>query len=53
MSHPGQYHEGLREEFGLLEKTLCMSANQFLSSHYNLHSLYGFREANYTMRWVT
>ena len=47
----GVYHEGLNQEFGLLEKTLCMSADQYFSSHYNVHSLYGFGEANSTMRW--
>ena len=35
---------------GIFTKTLCMTANQFLSVHYNLHSLYGLTEANATMR---
>ncbi len=29
----------------LMEKTLCASAQQHLSSHYNLHSMYGHFEA--------
>ncbi|KAL5515500.1 hypothetical protein EMCRGX_G000674 [Ephydatia muelleri] len=33
--------------------TLCMTANQYLSTHYNLHSLYGLTEANSTMNALT
>ncbi|KAL5494209.1 hypothetical protein EMCRGX_G015493 [Ephydatia muelleri] len=33
--------------------TLCMTANQFLGTHYNLHSLYGLTEANTTMNALT
>jgi lysosomal alpha-glucosidase len=47
---PGVYHEGLIDIFGIIKKTLCMSANQSASLHYNVHSLYGFSEANKTMR---
>ena len=35
---------------GIFTKTLCMTSSQFLSIHYNLHSLYGLTEANATMR---
>lgn len=36
-------------EFGLLpEKTLCLSAKQHASTHYNVHSLYGHFEAKVT-----
>lgn len=38
---------------GIFTKTLCMTANQFLSVHYNLHSLYGLTEANATMSALT
>ena len=34
---------------GLVEKTLCMSAVQNASRHYNVHSLYGHTEAKATM----
>lgn len=34
----------------LKAKTLCASAQQKLSSHYNLHSLYGLMEAKATAR---
>ncbi|XP_047134482.1 lysosomal alpha-glucosidase isoform X1 [Hydra vulgaris] len=33
----------------LSQKTLCMSAQQHIGIHYNLHSLYGHSEANVTM----
>lgn len=33
----------------LLDKTICMSAKQAISTHYNLHSLYGYSEAVQTM----
>ncbi|KAL5515497.1 hypothetical protein EMCRGX_G000671 [Ephydatia muelleri] len=33
--------------------TLCMTANQYLSTHYNLHNLYGLTEANSTMNALT
>ena len=33
----------------ILEKTLCMTAKQNLSLHYNVHSLYGHTEAIATM----
>ena len=32
----------------LYSKTLCMTSNQFLSSHYNTHNLYGISEAMMT-----
>jgi len=32
----------------LSDKTLCSSAQQYLSSHYNLHSMYGHFEAKVT-----
>lgn len=28
----------------LFSRTLCMTANHFLSSHYNVHNLYGAAE---------
>lgn len=34
----------------LKSKTLCASAQQKLSSHYNLHNLYGLMEAQATAR---
>lgn len=34
----------------LRSKTLCVSAQQKLSSHYNLHNLYGLMEAQATAR---
>lgn len=34
----------------LKSKTLCVSAQQKLSSHYNLHNLYGLMEAQATAR---
>lgn len=34
----------------LPEKTLCASTQQFLSSHYNLHNMYGHFEAVATHR---
>ena len=36
----------------LTDKTLCMTAQQYYSSHYNVHSLYGHTEAIATMKWV-
>lgn len=37
---------------GLLRaKTVCATAQQKLSTHYNLHSLYGLMEAKATARW--
>ena len=41
---------GTIKENVIYHKTLCMSAKQHLSSHYNLHSLYGHSEAKATMR---
>jgi hypothetical protein len=32
----------------LSSKTLCPSAQQYLSQHYNLHSMYGYFEAQAT-----
>ncbi len=32
----------------LSTRTLCPSAQHYLSSHYNLHSLYGYFEAQAT-----
>ena len=32
----------------LFHKTVCPSAIQYLSRHYNLHNLYGLMEANAT-----
>lgn len=32
----------------LYAKTLCPSAQQYLSSHYNLHSMYGYFESQAT-----
>jgi len=40
------YHEN---QMSLNEKTLCMTARQNCSVHYNVHSLYGFGETNHTM----
>ncbi|XP_041362596.1 lysosomal alpha-glucosidase-like [Gigantopelta aegis] len=34
----------------LSSRTVCPSAKQFVSSHYNVHSLYGFSEARATMQ---
>ena len=36
-------------QYGLIEKTLCMSAQQSVSTHYNVHSLYGMTEAKATL----
>ena len=32
----------------LISKSLCPSAQQYLSQHYNLHSMYGYFEAQVT-----
>lgn len=45
--HPaGAYHDDVMT---LDYDTICMSANQNYSVHYNVHSLYGFGETNHTM----
>lgn len=46
---PGIYHEEIDKNISLFTKTLCMSAHQNISTHYNVHSLYGHGEANHTM----
>lgn len=40
----------IRKQGSILDKTLCMTGVQYLSSHYNVHSLYGHTEAIETMR---
>ena len=43
----------IRQTWGqdkLIQKTLCMTSKQFLSLHYNIHSLYGHTEVIYTMK---
>ena len=61
---PGQFHcftksaiikcpfdtTGALKGSGILHKTLCMSAKQYISSHYDVHSLYGHSEAKATMK---
>ena len=37
----------------LSSRTLCPSAQQYLSSHYNLHSMYGYFEAKASNMFVT
>eukprot|EP00731_Ephydatia_muelleri_P000495 Em0001g495a len=48
---PKAIHASLGQK--LTSRTLCMTANQYLSTHYNLHSLYGLTEANATMNALT
>ncbi|NXY25031.1 LYAG glucosidase, partial [Atrichornis clamosus] len=36
----------------LQARTICASSQQYLSSHYNLHSLYGLTEAIASHRWA-
>jgi hypothetical protein len=38
-------------EGNLTARTLCPSAQQYLSSHYNLHSMYGYFHAQATYKY--
>ncbi len=37
----------------LTAKTLCPSAQQYLSQHYNLHSMFGYFESQASNMWVS
>ncbi|XP_019853735.1 PREDICTED: lysosomal alpha-glucosidase-like [Amphimedon queenslandica] len=50
LNNPPYLPVAIRAQGSILDKTLCMTGVQYLSSHYNVHSLYGHTEAIETMR---
>lgn len=40
----------IRNQGSIEDKTICMTGKQFISDHYNVHSLYGHTEAIETMK---
>ncbi|GFR99078.1 lysosomal alpha-glucosidase [Elysia marginata] len=46
-NHP-PYTPGTIDGGSLVQKTICPSAQHYLSAHYNLHNMYGWSQANIT-----
>jgi lysosomal alpha-glucosidase len=53
LNNPPYLPVAIRSQGNILDKTVCMTGRQYLSSHYNAHSLYGHTEAIQTMDALT